>query len=56
HPTVEDDVFIGTGAKILGPITIGRGAKIGANAVILKDVEPGTVVVGVPGRQVIKKE
>ena len=52
HPTVEDDVMIGAGAKILGPITIGRGAKIGANAVILKDVPPYTTVVGVPGRVV----
>ena len=52
HPTVEDNVMIGAGAKILGPITIGRGAKIGANAVILKDVPPYTTVVGVPGRVV----
>lgn len=52
HPTVEDDVMIGAGVKILGPITIGRGAKIGANAVILKDVPPYTTVVGVPGRVV----
>jgi serine O-acetyltransferase len=50
HPTVEDDVMIGAGAKILGPITIGRGAKIGANAVVLNDVPPYTTVVGVPAR------
>ncbi|GFN36079.1 serine O-acetyltransferase EpsC [Tepidimicrobium xylanilyticum] len=50
HPTVEDNVMIGAGAKILGPITIGRGAKIGANAVILEDVPPYSTVVGVPGR------
>ena len=50
HPTVEDNVMIGAGAKILGPVTIGRGAKIGANAVILKDVPPYATVVGVPGR------
>lgn len=52
HPTVEDNVMIGAGAKILGPITIGRGAKIGANAVVLKDVPPYTTVVGVPGKVV----
>lgn len=52
HPTVEDDVMIGAGAKILGPITIGKGAKIGANAVVLKDVPPHTTVVGMPGRVV----
>lgn len=50
HPTVEDDVLIGAGAKILGPVRIGRGAKIGANAVVLKDVDPYATVVGVPGR------
>ena len=50
HPTVEDDVIIGTGAKILGPITIGKGAKIGANAVVLKDVPPYTTAVGIPAK------
>ncbi|NMA86863.1 MAG: serine O-acetyltransferase [Tissierellia bacterium] len=52
HPTVEDNVIIGTGAKILGPITIGKGAKIGANAVVLKDVPPYATVVGIPGKVV----
>lgn len=52
HPTVEDNVLIGAGAKILGPITVGRGAKIGANAVVLKDVPPYTTVVGIPGKVV----
>ncbi|QQY80346.1 serine O-acetyltransferase [Keratinibaculum paraultunense] len=52
HPTVEDNVMIGAGAKVLGPITIGKGAKIGANAVVLKDVPPYTTVVGVPGKVV----
>ncbi|HHV38856.1 MAG TPA: serine O-acetyltransferase [Tepidimicrobium sp.] len=52
HPTVEDDVMIGAGAKILGPITIGRGAKIGANAVVLEDVPPYTTVVGMPAKVV----
>ena len=50
HPTVEDDVIIGSGAKVLGPITIGKGAKIGANAVVLKDVPPYATAVGVPAR------
>ncbi|NMB02083.1 MAG: serine O-acetyltransferase [Firmicutes bacterium] len=52
HPTIEDDVIIGAGAQILGPIRIGQGAKIGANAVVLKDVKPYTTVVGVPAREV----
>lgn len=49
HPTIEDNVFIGCGAKILGNITIGKNSKIGANAVILKDVPNNSTVVGVPG-------
>ncbi len=48
HPTVGDRVVIGAGAKILGDIMIGDDAQIGANAVVVKDVEPGAVVVGVP--------
>ncbi len=52
HPTVEDNVIIGAGAKILGPITIGEGAKIGANAVVLEDVPPYTTVVGMPAKVV----
>ncbi len=50
HPTLEDGVTVGAGARILGPITVGRGAQIGANAVVVKDVPPGAVVVGVPGK------
>jgi serine O-acetyltransferase len=46
HPTVEDDVLIGTGAKVLGPITIGKGAKIGANAVVVKNVPPKATAIG----------
>lgn len=49
-PIIEDDVQIGVGAKILGPIRVGRGAVIGANAVVLHDVPPGAVVVGIPAR------
>jgi serine O-acetyltransferase len=52
HPTVEDNVTIGSGAKLLGPITIGHGAKIGANAVVIHDVPPNTTVVGNPGHPV----
>jgi len=50
HPTVGDRVVIGAGAKILGPILIGDDVQIGANAVVVKDVDPGSVVVGVPGK------
>jgi serine O-acetyltransferase len=50
HPTLEDDVVIGAGAKILGPITIGARTRVGANAVVIKDVPPDSVVVGIPGR------
>ena len=49
-PTIEPDVTIGTGAKVLGRITVGRGARIGANAVVIDDVEPGVTVVGAPAR------
>ena len=52
HPTVEDNVTIGSGAKLLGPITIGHGAKIGANSVVIHDVPPNTTVVGNPGHLV----
>ena len=55
HPTVGNDVIIGAGAKLLGPIVVGDNAKIGANAVVLKDVPEGATVVGIPGRIVIKK-
>ena len=52
HPTVESCVTIGSGAKLLGPITIGHGAKIGANSVVVADVPPNATVVGVPGHPV----
>src|ERR671916_725671 len=52
HPTVEDNVTIGSGAKLLGPITIGHGSKIGANSVVVHDVPPNSTVVGVPGHPV----
>lgn len=49
-PVIEDDVVIGCGARVLGPIRIGRGAFIGANSVVLTDVPPGAVVSGIPGK------
>lgn len=52
HPTVEDNVTIGSGAKLLGPITVGHGAKIGANSVVITDVPPHSTVVGNPGHPV----
>ncbi|GAB4344610.1 MAG: serine O-acetyltransferase [Gammaproteobacteria bacterium] len=55
HPTLENNVVVGAGAKILGPITVGRGARIGSNAVVLKDVPENATVVGVPGVVAIRK-
>ena len=52
HPTVEDGVVIGAGAAVLGPLTIGKGARVGSNAVVLKDVAPGATVVGIPARPI----
>jgi serine O-acetyltransferase len=52
HPTLQDNVTVGSGAKLLGPITIGHGAKIGANSVVITDVPPNTTVVGNPGHPV----
>ena len=52
HPTIEDEVVIGSGAQILGPVTVGRCAKIGANAVITKDVSEKAVMVGIPAKNV----
>jgi serine O-acetyltransferase len=52
HPTVDSDVVIGSGAKLLGPIHVGRGAKVGANSVIIHDVPPNSTVVGNPGHPV----
>ena len=52
HPTVEDNVTVGSGAKLLGPITVGHGAKIGANTVVIHDVPPNSTVVGNPGHPV----
>ena len=56
HPTIEDDVIIGAGAKILGNITIGKESKIGANSVVVKDVPPYSTVVGIPGKVIKRKD
>jgi serine O-acetyltransferase len=55
HPTLEDDVVVGAGAKILGPITIGARTRVGANSVVVKNVPPDSVVVGIPGRVTHRK-
>ena len=55
HPTLEDDVVIGAGAKVLGPITIGEGSHIGSNSVVVKNVPAGSTVVGIPGHIVTDK-
>lgn len=56
HPTVGNCVVIGSGAQVLGPVTIGDGARIGANAVVLKDVAKGITVVGIPARPVLQRQ
>ena len=52
HPTLQDEVIVGSGAQILGPVTVGRCARIGANAVVTKDVPEAVTVVGIPGRAI----
>jgi serine O-acetyltransferase len=56
HPTLEDGVIVGSGAQVLGPITVGAGARVGANAVVLKDVPPGVTMVGIPARQALPRQ
>lgn len=56
HPTLHDGVVVGAGAKVLGPITLGRGARVGANSVVIQDVAAGMTVVGIPGRVVLPLE
>ncbi len=56
HPTVGDRVTIGAGAKVLGPITIGHDSRIGANAVVVRPVPPDSVVVGVPGQVIHRRQ
>ena len=52
HPTLEDNVMVSAGAKVIGSLTIGKHSKIGAGAVVLRDVPPNSTVVGIPGRVV----
>jgi serine O-acetyltransferase len=56
HPTLGNNVVVGAGAKILGPITVNDGARIGSNAVVVKDVPSGATVIGVPGREVVRRD
>ena len=56
HPTLEDEVVVGAGAKILGPITVGEAAHIGSNAVVVKNVPARSTVVGIPGRIITKEK
>jgi serine O-acetyltransferase len=56
HPTLEDNVVVGSGAKVLGPFTVGKGSKIGSNSVVVKEVPPHSTVVGIPGRVVMELE
>lgn len=56
HPTLGDNVVVGAGAKVLGPIKIGDGARIGSNSVVVKDVPAGATVVGIPGRVVVARD
>lgn len=53
HPTLEDGVVIGAGAKVLGPILLSKGCRVGSNAVVTRDVPAGATVVGIPGRNVV---
>lgn len=53
HPTLQPGVVIGAGAKILGPITVGEGAKVGSNSVVVRDVPPGATAVGIPARVIM---
>ncbi len=55
HPTLGNNILIGSGAKILGPINIGDNSKVGANSVVLKDIPEGSTVVGIPGKVIYPK-
>lgn len=56
HPTLGNNIVVGSGAKVLGPVNIGDNSKIGAGAVVLKDVPPNSTVVGIPGKAVVRKK
>ena len=55
-PVIGDDVYVGTGAKILGPVTLGHHVNIGANAVVVKDISDGSTAVGIPAKIIKTKE
>lgn len=56
HPTLGNNIVVGSGAKILGPVTIGDNSKMGAGAVVLKDVPANSTVVGIPGKAVVRQK
>ncbi|MDF5811082.1 serine O-acetyltransferase [Pseudomonas aeruginosa] len=56
HPTLGNNVVVGAGAEVLGPFTVGEGAKVGSNAVVTKEVPPGATVVGIPGRIIMRED
>ncbi len=56
HPTLLNGVIVGAGAQVLGPVTVGEGARVGANAVVLADVSPGVTMVGIPARAATRKD
>lgn len=56
HPTLGDNIVVGSGAKVLGPVRIGNNSKIGAGAVVLKDTPPNSTVVGIPGKAVVQQK
>ena len=55
HPTLEDNVVVGSGAQVLGPVIVGKNAKIGANAVVTKDVPENAVMIGIPAKNINTK-
>lgn len=55
HPTLRNNVIVGSGAQVLGPITVGEGARVGANAVVVADVPPGVTVVGIPAKVIMPR-
>jgi len=56
HPTLQDGVIVGSGAQVLGPITVGANARVGANAVVVRDVSPNVTVTGIPAKTVMPKD
>lgn len=56
HPTLRDRVIVGSGAQILGPITVGEGARIGANSVVTKEIPPGVTAVGIPAQVIMPRD